>query len=866
MNLRGITVTVASGTHIGRYEIRSQIGEGGMGEVYRARDTKLGRDVAVKVLPPALSLNAERLQRFEQEAQAAGALNHPNILAIHDVGTHGGAPFVVSELLEGETLRERMNGSALPARKAVGYGLQIARGLAAAHEKGIVHRDLKPENIFVTRDGHVKLLDFGLAKLMRRGGGREVDMSAPTLQVNTMPGQVMGTVGYMSPEQVRGEAVDHRTDIFAFGAVLYEMLTGRRAFQRKTAVETLNAILKEEPQELESVNGPIPPALGRVVSHCLEKKKEERFQSARDLSFDLETLSGLSTSAMTPAASAPAKPQWRPRPAIYLAALLAAVVVAAFFAGRKSGSAVGRQGAESAPPEFQRLTFRRGAIPSARFAPDGQTIIYTASWGGEQPQLFLTRPESPESRPLGLQDAMLLAVSSTGEMAILLHPTLPLNRAKGTLARMPMAGGAPRELLRDVRAADWSPDGKQLAVIREAGEKLRLEYPIGTVLYETGDYIDSPRVAPKGDLIAFIENWNNIVVIDLAGRKRVLSNKWGVVSGLGWSPSRDEIWFTASEVGWLTALYVSTLSGEHRLVARGPQALNFEDISSDGRLLLSNQSTRKGLLALLPGETQERDLSWLDWAHLADISDDGSALLFTEQGEGGGSELAVYLRKTDGSPAVRLGEGAAQALSPDGEWVLSILQGTPNRLVILPVGAGESKTLTDDKFDCWGAEWFPDGKRILVAGKAPGQGERSYILNTEGGALLPVTPEGVVARLISPDGKLLIAGRRRQSPSIVPAEGGEPRPIKGLLDGDDLIQWSADGRSIYVKRNAQDSAKVQISRLDLATGHRELWKEVVPDPTRLARTVPMAVTPDGKSYAYTYVQHNADLYQVKGLK
>jgi Tol biopolymer transport system component len=859
-------MTVASGTHFGRYEIRSPIGSGGMGEVYRARDPKLGRDVAVKVLPAALSVDAERLRRFEQEAQATGSLNHPNILAIHDIGTHDSAPYIVSELLEGETLRGHMDGRALPARKAIDYALQIARGLAAAHARGIVHRDLKPENIFVTRDGHIKILDFGLAKLVRPLFAQEVDSDAPTLQGNTMPGQVMGTVGYMSPEQVRGEVIDHRTDIFAFGTVLYEMLSGKPAFHGKTAVETLNAILKEEPPELTAMNGSIPPALERVLRHCLEKNKEERFQSARDLSFDLEALSGLSTSSMTPALPAPARVRWRLWPVILIAALLVAVTLVAFFTGRKSGFTASEQMAKSAPPEFQRLTFRRGTIASSRFAPDGQTIIYSAAWEGEQLQLFLTRPESPESRPLGLQDAILLGVSSSGEMAILLHPSLPFNRAKGTLARMPMAGGAPREVLRDVRAADWSPDGKQLAVIREVGEKLRLEYPIGKVLYETTNYFDHPRVSPKGDLIAFIENWNNLTVIDLAGKKSVLSSKWGVVNGLSWSPEGDEIWFTASEVGWLTAtLYAITLSGQQRLVARGPQKLKLDDISRDGQVLLNSEDTRKGILALPPGETEERDLSWLDWGHMADISDDGKVLLFTEAGEGGRATQSIYLRKIDGSPAVRLGEGEAQALSPDGEWVLSILN-TPSQLVLLPVGAGESKPLTDDKFNCLRANWFPDGKRILAVGNEPGQGVRSYILNIEGGGLQPITPEGVIGRLVSPDGKLIVAGRPRQNLSFFPVEGGEPRPVPGFATDDDPIQWSADGRSIYVRRYAPDSAKVQVYRLDLATGRRELWKEFVPDPTRIARIAPIVLTPDGKSYAYTYVRHNADLYLVKGLK
>ncbi|HEV8483558.1 MAG TPA: serine/threonine-protein kinase, partial [Blastocatellia bacterium] len=292
-------MTIAAGTKLGRYEIRSKIGEGGMGEVYRASDEKLNRSVAIKVLPAALSQNADRLRRFEQEAQAAGALNHPNILAVYDVGAHEGSPYVVSELLEGETLRERLrnrlgiHGSGVPLaqRRAVDYAVQLAHGLAAAHEKGIIHRDLKPDNIFITKDDRVKILDFGIAKLIEPVNEGLAQTDIATRKVQTDPGTVLGTVGYMSPEQVRGKHVDHRSDIFSFGAVLYEMLSGQRAFRGESAVETLNAILKEEPLDLTATNHNIAPALERVVWHCLEKSPERRFQSATDAAFALESLS-----------------------------------------------------------------------------------------------------------------------------------------------------------------------------------------------------------------------------------------------------------------------------------------------------------------------------------------------------------------------------------------------------------------------------------------------------------------------------------------------------------------------------------------------------------------------------------------------
>src|SRR5438874_12112889 len=283
-------MALTSGTKLGPYEIQSPLGAGGMGEVYRTRDTRLDREVAIKVLPVGFARDPERLRRFQQEAQAAAALNHPNILAVHDFGEHEGSPYMVTEFLEGETLRERLRPGTLPVRKATEYAEQVARGLAAAHEKGIVHRDLKPENIFVTRDGRVKILDFGLAKLTRPEG--TVQSDAATLASQTEPGMVMGTVGYMSPEQAKGQNADHRSDPFSFGAILYELLSGKRAFSDETWVETMSAILKQDPPELTETNRTVPPALERIVRHCLEKNPEERFQSAHDVAFALQSLSG----------------------------------------------------------------------------------------------------------------------------------------------------------------------------------------------------------------------------------------------------------------------------------------------------------------------------------------------------------------------------------------------------------------------------------------------------------------------------------------------------------------------------------------------------------------------------------------------
>ena len=491
-------MTLSVGSRLGPYEILAPIGAGGMGEVYRAKDPRLGREVAIKVLPASFSADADRLRRFEQEARAAGVLNHPNITAVHDIGTHEDAPYVVQELLEGETLRSVLLGGRLSQRKTIDYSLQIVHGLAAAHEKGIVHRDLKPENIFVTNDGRVKILDFGLAKLTHTEE-RGQATNLPTATAGTEPGVVMGTLGYMSPEQVRGKPADARSDIFSFGAILYEMLSGKRAFQGDSAADTMSAILKEDPPDLSITNRNVPPGLERIVRHCLEKNPEQRFHSAHDVAFDLEALSGLSTPRLEPS-----KSRFQARlPSRLVGAALFATLAVGLFGGRL----IWRTSTES-HPTFHRLTFRRGLIESARFAHEGHTIIYSASWdGARKPELFSTRVESPESLRLALPGGMVEAISRTGEMLVLnpLHYSVGYART-GTLSQAPLSSSASRELLEDVASAAWSPDGANLAVVRAPRWRYRLEFPVGKVLYETTGYLSHPRVSPKGDAIAFLDH------------------------------------------------------------------------------------------------------------------------------------------------------------------------------------------------------------------------------------------------------------------------------------------------------------------------------------------------------------------------
>src|SRR5512132_2069061 len=572
------------------------IGAGGMGEVYKARDPRLGREVAIKVLPASFSDDADRLRRFEQEARAAGVLNHPNITAVYDIGTHDGSPYVVEELLEGETLRSELAGERLPVRRAIDYALQTARGLAAAHEKGIVHRDLKPENLFVTKDGRVKILDFGLAKLTQAEGRWADETSLPTETRGTEPGVVLGTLGYMSPEQVRGRPADPRSDIFAFGAILYEMLSGKRAFHGDSAADTMSAILTKEPPDLSETNRNIAPALERLVRHCLEKSPEERFHSAHDLAYDLAALSGASISGARSATRLPGEISKRR----VRAPVAAGLVVAALVLGALAGRALFRTAAD--PPRFTRLTFRRGLVESARFAPDGDTIVYGAAWEGAPWQIFTTRSEGRDSRSLGIASADVLSVSRSGELAVSLGRRFTVGwETAGTLARLPLDGGAPREVLENIQEADWAPDGKSLLVVREVGGRSRLEFPLGKTLYETAGWISLAKIAPAGDRIAFVDhsqrgdNVGKLCVVDLAGKKSVFLER--TVQGLVWSPDGKSIW--ASSGGTLLAI-----SGPEktRVLARVPGGSWILDVSRAGRALLAHTAIRREIVGLAPGE------------------------------------------------------------------------------------------------------------------------------------------------------------------------------------------------------------------------------------------------------------------------
>jgi eukaryotic-like serine/threonine-protein kinase len=858
-------MSFAVDTQFGPYKIVSLIGAGGMGEVYRAHDTRLLRDVALKVLQESLTADADRLRRFEQEARAVAALNHPNIVSVYDVGAAGNVHYIVTELIEGETLRQRIPAQGMPTRKAVELAVQLASGLAAAHDQGIAHRDLKPENIIISKDGRLKILDFGLAKLRRPHAQTETVDGVTAAETNV--GVVLGTAGYMSPEQVRGEPADWLSDIFSYGSILYEMISGQRAFKKNTNAETMTAILHEEPQELSSRIGAIPPALERIVRHCMEKQPRQRFQSARDIAFDLESLSAISgTGALMAATAKKSAAAWI-RPAMVAAAALVAGLLLGLWLHRDT---------PELQPRLHRITFSRLTILGARFTPDGN-LIYGASLESKPTELFFAQQGSVESRPIGMPSTSILAVARNGELAVQSSPTLTASFAyAGTLARAPQTGGAPRPISEGVEYADWAPDGS-IAAVRLVGGKVRLEYPLGKVLYETAGWISHMRISPDGTQVAFIDHpyarddGGSVAIVDKNGNKKTLTTlKFVSAQGLAWHPVQNEIWFSATTFGSSRALYAVAPGKKERLVYLGTGTLTLHDIFKDGRVLFSRDDWRNLMFGLGPGASKERDLSWHDWTGARDLSDDGKTVAFDETGEAGEDTGAFYIRGTDGSPAVRLGNGLSPQLSRDGKKVLALVPGPDGkrRLTELPTGAGDPRTIETGDVQVQIARFFPDGKRILELGNAPGaNGQRLWVQDSNGGKPNPISPEGVDSRVsgsVAPDGKRVAAVSPEGELVIYSAEGGQATAVPGTLPGERGLQWLPDGKSLLVAR--VDTPNV-VYQVEVSTGKRKLFRTIpVPDGARAEDLGFPIFSADFKSYVYGYTRIVSDLYVVEGLK
>jgi eukaryotic-like serine/threonine-protein kinase len=861
-------MTLAAGTRLGPYEILNTVGAGGMGEVYRARDTRLDRVVAIKILPGSFASDRERLERFQREARILSSLNHPNLMTIYDVGSQDDTHFLVSEFLEGHSLRERLSNGPLPQRKVIEYGLQIAKGLAAAHEKGIVHRDLKPDNIFVLRDERVKILDFGLAKQAVRAAAADQTMTRPD---QTSAGTVLGTAGYMSPEQVRGETLDHRSDIFSFGAILYEMAAGQRAFKGDSSVEVMTAILKQEPPDLAESGLNVSVGLQRIVHRCLEKKPEARFQSASDLAFALDALSspGTSTGSLRPL-----KDQGKNRSRLLLAgvgvlALVIAALAATWFLHRPA----------TGHPDFLKMTYRTAYVRHARFSPDGHTVVFDSTTDGKPTELVSTRTDTMVAQPLNVTGS-ILDISSKGDLAMATAVTFdPKFSPQGRLAVAPLGGGSARELLDNVLDADWTPDGSALAIARRVNEHVQLEWPAGKVVYQTDGYISDVRFSPSGDAIAFIDHQiygddrGYVDVIDSQGKRRVLSREFASIQGLAWVLSGKEIWITAAAGAGGRLLRAISLDGHERVLLSAPADMHLQDIAENGNVLMTVEDFRDQQLLVDTASGKITDIGTFPFQITDGLARDGSIVLLNGYDVGENSDYNLYVQKTDGSTPTMIGLGTGLGLSFDRKWALALSPLDLRQLRVIPTGMGEPRTLTAPAGQTyWSAAWMPDGKSVVILTVDGRHQHSSYVQEIETGATRPITSEGRwLAGVddrgvgVSPDGKFCIVTDGQGRYWIQPLDGGEATEIKGLLENEQPIQWHNDSQNIFVERRVSDN-EIEIYDFNPASGQRKLWtKFSPPDKTAVIAVRHPIITPDGSRAVYVVQRIFSTLYLGKNL-
>jgi len=817
-------MSLENGRRLGPYEIVGLLGAGGMGEVYRARDTRLHREVAVKVLSQSFVADPEWVARFEREARATAALQHPNVVTIHDYGIDG-IPFLVTELLEGNTLEDRLASSPVPPRRALAWSRQILRGLAAAHARGIIHRDLKPSNIFIAADDSVKVLDFGLAKMVDYAGA-----DSPTARLSRAD-TVLGTPGYMSPEQVRGEFLDARSDIFSFAVVLQEMLTGQSPFLRPTIAETVSATLRDDPPPLASP--PHSAALAATLFRCLDKSAEERFHSAHDLGLHLESIE----------LSGESGPQKKRLPV--------------------------------QPVQLQQVTYHRGNVLQARFARDG-SIVYGAAWGDRPAEVFVSHAGSPDSRPLGIAGSVH-AVSSTGELAVSLGRRSEIGfLSVGTLARVGIAGGAPRPIANNIYEADWSPDGKQLAVVRGSEGGYRIEFPIGKTLYESSGWMSHLRFSPEGDRLAFLQhqfsgdNHGHVQTVDLSGHSERLTGDLYTSWGLAWHPLTGEIWYSAAPpinggLGSNVMIYGVAPGKTPREVFASVGAVILHDISREGAVLLAHEILRRNVVAHTDGT--DRELSWYDWSFPMRLSPDGSTLLFEEQGVASGGRYAFYVRDTTGGPAIRLDDGRGRDLSSDGAFVLALTNDPPERLLIVPTGAGDVREIAVAGIEHFmTARFLPGEEEVVLVASRPSEGPRLWKVSVQGGEPQPISQDDIASWFffgVSPDGQWVAAIRADQTPMLYPTNGGEARRIHGAEEGDFPVHWSRQEELLVCRRESKRSL---IYALDLQSGQRTLVHTLAPmDPAGVEGVYPIHFGADYDTYVFGYRIMMSSLFLATGL-
>ena len=818
-----------------------RVGGGNYGAVFRAWDTTLDREVALKLLHCVQAPRGSEAARIVDEARLLARVRNPNIVSVYGAERVGGCVGLWMEFIDGRSLEDLLAElGEFSAAEAVTIGVTLSRALSAVHRAGLVHRDVKPQNVLRERGGRIVLMDFGAGHDARAAGG---------------PLDVAGTPLYIAPEVLDGAEATARSDIYSLGGLLFHLVTGGYPIDAVTLDDAHEAHRQGAYRSLRDARSDLPEGFVRVVERALDPDPARRYESAGAMEAALSHALGM---AIEPAPAGPPFARLRVGAAVLLAVAAAAAM---FFVGQRT--------AATGQPLFQRLTFRPGRVVEARYTPDGHNIVYAGEFGGTAVELFTAAAGGLESRPLGVRDAKVLAVSSRGDLALLLRPRFLRGYVEsGTLARMSVSGGGIRELLTAIQEADWGPDGESLAIVRDVNGRNRLEYPAGTVLFETGGWVSHVRVAPSGDEVAFIEHptpaddSGHIALVDRSGNARRLTERFASAQGLAWDG--DEIWFTASPAGSARALYAVNRSGRERLVHRTTARLRVHDVRN-GEALVSDDVTRIAINAFHPQDGEEKDYSWLDWSLARDITADGDQLLMNESGEGGGENYSVYLRPMNGAPAVRLGEGSGLAISPDEKWVLATRPGSPRRLVLLPTSAGEAVELAGANlgYQPW-ASWSPDGSRVVFAASEAGGGSRLFVQSIAGGAPRPLTPEGVFltsSDAVSPEGRWIAAAGPDDMARLYPIEGGAPQPIRGALPAEVPLHWSSDGRSLFMW--ARGEVPARISRVDVTTGSRTPWKTLVPaDPTGVNEILRIVLAPERGAYAYSYTRELSTLFRL----
>jgi eukaryotic-like serine/threonine-protein kinase len=838
-----------------RYRIERELGAGGMATVYLAQDLKHARHVAIKVLRPELAavIGAER---FLSEIKTTANLQHPHILPLHDSGEADSFLFYVMPFVEGESLRDRLTREKqLPIGDAVRIATEVAGALDYAHRHGIIHRDIKPENILL-HDGRALVADFGIALAATSAGHRM-----------TETGMSLGTPHYMSPEQAMGDReLTPRSDVYALGAMTYEMLLGEPPFTGPTAQSIVAKVMTERPAPLIPRRERIPPQVEDAVLTALEKLPADRFGSAAEFA---QALAEDAKARRREGASHPRAPATPRLLVVYgaLAVAAAAIVMAIVLASRTGGEGNGLEHVA-----FKQKSFVAQAIFKARFAPDGQTLVYSAALQGNAPHLYVIRPDFPMPSPIGPDRTHLLAVSTKGELAVLLNARYLAHQLFiGTLARMPLGEAAPRELLTGVRDADWSPDGSELAVIREVDGKDRLEYPAGTVLLEAPGYLSDLRVSPSGDAVALFEHparWDDrgeVILVDRAGKKTMLAQGYDALEGLAWTPDGKTVLYSGSFEGEYRQVHSVDRRGGARLLLPSPGILTILDVAPGGRWLASSDTERDLVYARVTGARAEVDLRWLDRSQSPLLLADGKRIVFTSTAVDAGNNYSTMLRGTDGSPAVRLGEGGLADVSDDGRWALSLMF-TPPQVMLYPTGPGQPRRVDKGEFQAFThARFFPDGERLLVCGNEPGKSPRCYLKPIADGPFRPLTPEGTDDGHVSPDGRDVVAHLTSGTWQIYPLAGGEPRSIASLGEHDEVLGWSSDGRAIQVRPGREIPARIE--RIDLATGRRSLLVEIAPvDRTGVLGISRLSLGRDPGVYAYQTRLYVSQLFVVEGMR